>query len=136
MSEENVRTRMQLLTQAAAFLLIVIYVVGFLTLSLHHASFGISLQYSLFRPRILSAGTIFIVLSALAMIAAAQMFELWSFNMPLEKTSQSAMRSETDGYRTFSLRVLSFLYFAIFLSFVIARYLFVDGYEWEDRFGV
>jgi len=36
----------------------------------------------------------------------------------------------------FSLNVLFFLYFITFFSFVIARYLFVDGYEWEDRFGV
>jgi len=132
---------MQLLAQAAAFLLVVVYVVGFLTLSLYHASFGISLQYSLFRPRVLSAGTIFIVLGALAMIAAAQTFNLWIFDDPSEKTRPSGMlreglkRSAMSRYIASSSRVLFFLYFITFFSFIIARYLFVDGYEWEDKFG-
>jgi len=67
---------------------------------------------------------------------------LWSFDNPLEKTPQSGTllegpkRSGTGGSVTFTLRVLFFLYLITYLSFLIARYLFVDGYEWDDKFGV
>jgi hypothetical protein len=138
MTEESLRTRVQLLTQVGALLLVIVYIAGFSTISLYHASFGISLQFNLFRPRILSAGTIFIVLTALGMVVAAQTFQLWTSEHTSENTRQAEAlpgRPRIHKYAALPVRILFFLYFATFVSYVIARYLFIDGYELEERFG-
>ena len=145
MTEEAIRGRVQLLTQAAALLVVLAYVAGFLTLSLHHASYGIS-QFSLLRPRILSAGTIFLILMTLGAVSAVQIFGLWKLNYPTRAVSADAMGPAARGegpqppkfFRSsiFMLRILTLLQFATFLSVMISIYVFTGDYDLVDRSGV
>jgi len=145
MTEEAIRGRVQLLTQAAALLVVVAYIAGFLTLSLHHASYGIS-QFSLLRPRILSAGTIFLILMTLGAVSAVQIFDLWKLNYPTRTMSADAMGPTARGegpqppkfFRSsiFMLRILTLLQFATFLSVMISIYVFTGDYDLVDRSGV
>ncbi len=73
--EQSIKSRLELLTPIASGTAITVYVVGFLVLSVHHASFGIS-QSSLLRPRILSTGVLFCVL---ALLPAAETIRLTDF---------------------------------------------------------
>lgn len=73
MDEEKLRSRVAELAQLTGILAVVTYGAGFLALSLHHASFGIS-QFNLLRPKIISAGVLFFVLATLAAIETTQAF--------------------------------------------------------------
>lgn len=72
--EEKLRSRIQVLAQFTGVLVVFIYAGGFLALSLHHASFGIS-QFNLLRPKIISAGVLFLILAALPAIETMQIVE-------------------------------------------------------------
>jgi hypothetical protein len=65
--EQSIKSRLEILTPIAGGAAILVYVVGFLVLSIHHASFGI-LDSGLLRPRILSAGVIFCILTLIPAI--------------------------------------------------------------------
>lgn len=64
MTEEFFRTRIQLAASAIAVIGVVIYGIGFLVLTVHHASFGIPL-IGFLRPRIISAGILFCAFAAI-----------------------------------------------------------------------
>ncbi len=85
MDEEKLRSRIPVLAQLTGILAVVTYGAGFLVLSLHHASFGIS-QFNLLRPKIISAGVLFFVLAALAAIETAQAF---SFQLGIDKLPET-----------------------------------------------
>jgi hypothetical protein len=63
-SEDSLRNRLQLAASAIAITGVAMYGIGFLVLTIHHASFGIPL-IGFLRPKIIAAGTLF---SALAVI--------------------------------------------------------------------
>lgn len=58
MTEESLKNRIQLAASAIAVIGVVVYGIGFLVLTVHHASFGIPL-IGFLRPRIISAGILF-----------------------------------------------------------------------------
>src|ERR1700720_4864392 len=58
MTEEFFKTRIQLAASVIAIIGVVLYGIGFLVLTIHHASFGIPL-IGFLRPRIISAGILF-----------------------------------------------------------------------------
>lgn len=66
-------TRLETLTKVSAMLLAFTYGSGFMVVSLHHAQYGIA-EMNLLKARILSAGFIFLLLTALPVIATARVF--------------------------------------------------------------
>jgi hypothetical protein len=54
-----------------------LYGLGFLVLSIHHASFGVS-EFSLIRPRIITTGALFVLLNVLPVILAHRIYSLVS----------------------------------------------------------
>ncbi len=70
--------RAELLVKTSAGLLAVVYGAGFIVVSWHHASFGIN-SFELLRPRVLSAGVSFVVLTGLPALTALRSFGLGGF---------------------------------------------------------
>jgi len=118
MDFESTKSRLQLLPQLTAVAAAVLYVVGFLTLSLHHGSFGIS-QYSLLRPKILAAGILFAVFMGLPVLEAARAFEFWGFG----KAAKATPASTIDSHRLRLLQLLSFLTASVGISAVMRPFL-------------
>lgn len=61
--------------KASAIAFGLLYGIGFLVLSIHHASFGIS-EFGLFRPRIMATGFLFSALAMLPLIVAHRSYSL------------------------------------------------------------
>ncbi len=68
--------------QASSHVLVVgaglIYVFGFIIVSIHDATYGIA-DFSLFRTKVIAVGTLFAILVALGMLLAFRMFALFGF---------------------------------------------------------
>lgn len=74
---ETLRPRLGLeqVTKATALVVTAIYGSGFLTVTLHHSEFGI-FEFDFLKARVLSAGVLFILLTAAPALAAARVFRL------------------------------------------------------------
>jgi hypothetical protein len=124
MTEEVLRSRIQLVTQVAAIFAVISYAAGFLTISLHNASLGI-LQQSLLRPKILSAGILFLVLTGLPVLEAARNFGYWNLGPrpdSQDRTMNAASGRGVSYYLPF-LQILNFLVAATAVSVVIRPFL-------------
>jgi hypothetical protein len=124
MDREKLQPQIQLLTQSAAFLVLVLYVAGFLTISIRHASFGI-MQFGLLRARILSAGVLFAVFFVIPMIAAARIFGLFGYE------EWSPLRSIVEGTagRRLVFRWVNFFLTALAFCLVMRGFL-DDNLHW------
>jgi hypothetical protein len=69
----------------AAVLFAVIYGIGFLVLSIHHARFGVEMTEP-FKPKVFSAGILFAVLTGVPCIAMARLSAMFGLRMPRTKT--------------------------------------------------
>lgn len=105
MDREKLQAQVQVLTQSAAFLVLVLYVAGFLVVSLRHALFGI-VQFGLLRARILSAGILFAVFFAVAIFPVARIFGLFGY----EEWSPLGTTGEATAGRRFVFRWLNFFH--------------------------
>jgi hypothetical protein len=115
--EEKLRSRIAMLAQLTGVFALITYGAGFLILSLHHASFGIS-QFNLLRPKIISAGVLFFVLAALAAIETTQAF---SFQLGIDKlpeTHNIPVPPRRDVRWVYSL---AFLLIALVVSALLLR---------------
>jgi hypothetical protein len=63
--------------KASAIVFGFLYGIGFLIVSIHHASFGIS-EFSLFRPHIITTGVLFVLLNGLPVVLAHRIYSLGS----------------------------------------------------------
>jgi hypothetical protein len=88
-NEDSIQARLQITTQLVALAALVLYAVGFLTISIHHAHFGIA-QFSLLRPKIVFAGILFLVFFALPVLEAGRIFGLWGLGVPPNQQSPEA----------------------------------------------
>lgn len=75
LNEEQLRNRFQTVVQLVGAGAVLMYVAGFLVLSLYYASFGIT-QINLFRPKTVAAGILFVVLAALPAIETLQVLDI------------------------------------------------------------
>jgi hypothetical protein len=75
MAEPRRPLGLQQVGQAAALLAATIYGSGYLIVTLHHSEFGI-LEFDFLKPRLLSAGVLFILLTAAPGLAAARVFRI------------------------------------------------------------
>ena len=105
MDEEKLRSRIPVLAQLTGVFAVVTYGAGFLILSLHHASFGIS-QFNLLRPKIISAGVLFFVLAALAAIETTQAFVFHLGIDKLPETHNASVPPRRDVRWVYSLALL------------------------------
>jgi hypothetical protein len=124
MDQEKLRAQVQLLAQSAAFLVLLVYVAGFLVVSIHHAMFGI-VQFALLRARILSAGILFAVFFAVAIFPGARIFGLFGY----EEWSPLGPTAGATGGRRFVFRWLNFFLTALAFSLVM-RGFFDDYVHW------
>jgi len=111
MTEEFLRTRIQLAASAIAVIGVVVYGIGFLVLTIHHASFGIPL-IGFLRPRIISAGILFCAFAATPVAA-------WLFAM---KRNQTETKKDLRDYLSVCV---DFLLEALVISIVTLRFVFV-----------
>jgi hypothetical protein len=84
--------QLEVATRVAAGLIAAAYVAGFLIVTIHHARLGIW-QFDLLRPRILSAGTTFLVLLFLAAattLGAHRLLGIGGVGLPREPHKQQA----------------------------------------------
>jgi hypothetical protein len=65
----------------AAVIFAVIYGVGFLILSIHHANFGLETTEA-FKPKVFSAGVLFVLLAGVPCVAMARVLALFGLKMP------------------------------------------------------
>ena len=71
----GIRTNLETLARLAAVGITSVYVTGFLIITLHHAQYGIA-QLNPLKPRVFSAGLLFVVLCCISVVAALGMFRI------------------------------------------------------------
>ncbi len=123
MDEGKLRSRIAVLAQLTGILAVVTYGAGFLALSLHHASFGIS-QFNLLRPKIISAGVLFFVLAALAAIETTQAF---GFHLDGDKLPGTDNISVPTRRHVRWIYSLAFLLIALVASALLLRQFLGDS---------
>src|SRR5258708_30856482 len=69
----------------AAIIFAVIYGMGFLVLSIHHARFGMEATEP-FKPKVFSAGLLFVVLAGVPCVAMARLLAIYGLKMPRTQT--------------------------------------------------
>jgi len=111
-TEEFLRTRIQLAASAIAVIGVVVYGIGFLVLTIHHESFGIPLSGFL-RPRIISAGILF---CALVAIPIAELLFI------MKRTKWPETKKDV---RDFLSLCVGFLLEALAISLITLRFAFV-----------
>ena len=123
MNEDSLKNRIEIVTKAAAVGGVIIYTAGFLALSIHHAKFGIP-QFSLLRPKIVSTGIAFFVLSALPVLETIG-FSGWS-RIPEPQEDDSAAGRSRDSVVAFTiwLQTLPGLLIAFVLTGTLLQGLF------------
>ncbi len=110
MTEESFRTRIQLAASAIAVISVVVYGMGFLVLTVHHASFGIPL-IGFLRPRIISAGILFCAFAAIPVAAL----------LLAEKQTKPEVKKDIRNYLSICVE---FLLEALVISIVTLRFIF------------
>jgi hypothetical protein len=105
MNEEKLRGRVQVIAQLTGVLAVAIYGGGFLAMSLHHASFGIS-QFNLLRPKIISAGVLFFVFASLPVIETIQIFGFPTTEVTKTATDASTISAKSRASWTDQLGLL------------------------------
>lgn len=123
MDEEKLRSRIAVLVQLTGILAVVTYGVGFLALSLHHASFGIS-QFNLLRPKIIFAGVLFFVLATLAAIETTRAFNFHLGGDELLETDKISVPTRRHVRWIYSL---AFLLIALVVSALLLRQFLGDS---------
>lgn len=123
MKEEVIQARIQLMTHAAALVAVILYAAGFLTLSLHHAYFGVA-QFGLLRPKILSAGILLLVFFALPVLEVARVYGLWKFGDPRLQNADDKQVEPHDRLNFLHLsRLVALLTSAMAISIAIRPFL-------------
>jgi len=112
-TDEFFRTRLQLAASAIAVIGVVVYGIGFLVLTIHHASFGIPL-IGFLRPRIISAGILFCAFAAIPI--AGMLFAM-------KRTQRPEAKKDLRDYLSVCV---DFLLEALVLSLVTLRFVFVE----------
>jgi len=85
LSESRFVAGLEVTARAAAVFVAVVYSTGFLIVAIHHAQYGIA-QFDFLKPKIISTGIVFVVLTALPTIAAFRVFHIFG----LRRTSTIA----------------------------------------------
>jgi len=91
----------------AAVIFAVIYGIGFLVLSVHHARFGMEATEP-FKPKVFSAGLLFVVLAGVPCIAMARTLAMFGLRMPVTRI----VKGQGEAYVGL-LRVLRFWLIAL-----------------------
>jgi hypothetical protein len=110
------------LAQATGVFAVFVYAGGFLALSLHHASYGIS-QFNLLRPKIISAGVLFFVFAALPAIETMQIFGFHTANT--KKLESDNAPAPAKSYVRW-INLLGFLLIALVGSSLVVRPFLTD----------
>lgn len=101
-----------------------IYGAGFLVVCLHHAQFGIA-ELSLIKVRVLSAGFIFLLLTAIPTVTAARLFRYFK----LDSTQAIAIQSKPEDrpYQQATLLLCAYIA-AVFMASASSSLIFVPEF--------
>jgi len=115
-------TSLEFVPRIGGVVLVGLYGTGFLIVSLHHAAFGIS-EFDFVKPRIFSAGVLFLLLTAVPIVAASRIF-------PIFRVSEADRQRTTMYWRM--TRALGFAPTCVGLAF-FARILLFEP-VWDPDF--
>jgi hypothetical protein len=118
MDRDTLQARVQLVTQVVAISVALLYAVGFIVVSLHHALFGVS-QFSLLRPKILSAGLLFFIFFGLPVLESARNYGLFGYNDPFPRPPRAEGKLNKALYYLPIIRILNFIFVSVALSWSV-----------------
>jgi hypothetical protein len=122
MTVQSIQERIPLVAQAIGLALVILYAAGFVVLSVHHASFGIS-QFNLLRPKILAAGILFCIFIALPIAEAARVFGLLGYPPMFPTPDRTGVEFDKRLYYLPFVRLLAFLLGAIAIGWTVRAFL-------------
>jgi len=96
--EDIKRQRVSQLESAARFSALLagaVYATGFMVVTIHHSQFGI-VEFGFLRPRIFVAGTLFLILTLLPILALSRLFGLFGLRTSTEEGGLIGLRTRTD----------------------------------------
>ncbi len=128
--------RASTLLQSSSHILVVgaglIYVFGFVIISIHDATYGIA-DFSLFRTKVVAVGTLFAILVALGMVLAFRTFALFGFTV---ERPEAVGVTVTEKNRRFAIAFTAMsVPFVCYATFVPLVFLF-DEYPEPKTAGI
>jgi hypothetical protein len=103
------------------------YVAGYLIVTLHHSQFGI-VEFSPIRPRIFSAGALFLLLLAVPFLAVSRVFHFFGLQDPKAAVSRTLFRVAPENARYLRLSIAFDFYFVCYGLSIPSLFLFPSGY--------
>jgi hypothetical protein len=105
----------------------VVYLLGFIVVSLFDASFGIA-DFSLFRTRVIAAGILFAGLAALQIVATFRMFAVFGLSVKHAASLAPVVSPKNRWLNVFDV-VLSIPFTAVGIAWLVL-FLFKPGFGW------
>jgi len=130
MTSKSIGERIPLFAQAFAIVLVILYVIGFVVLSLHNASFGV-FQFNLVRPKILAGGVLFCVFVALPVFEAARIYGLFGLPSMYPTPTRADGSFDKRSYYLPFLRPLSFAISAMAMGSALR--ILAQEYQFDSR---
>jgi hypothetical protein len=127
-NQETLGGRALLSTQVVALAAVLLYAIGFVIISLHHARFGV-LQFGLLRPKILSAGVLFCIFVGLPVLESARNYGLLGYADPYPKPPRVEGEFNKVLYYLPVIRILSFIYVSVALSWSVRIFFQESGFN-------
>jgi len=127
MTVKTLQERVPLTAQVVGIVVVMLYAIGFVILSLHHASFGI-LEFNPLRPKILLSGVLFCVFIGLPIMEAARVYGLLGYDPMFPKPKRTDGEFDKRLYYRPWIQLLAFLISTIAITWLV-RTLMQDGWE-------
>jgi hypothetical protein len=126
MTKESMASAADIAVRAGGLLVAAAYVFGFLVVTTHHAQFGIS-DFTLLRPKILTAGTCFLAVTLFAVFTGLRTFGLAGLSgVGLPVDAKPARERET----VYMIRVFVLWSMSLAVALFVGPLLFQDG-PWQ-----
>jgi hypothetical protein len=114
----DVPSRIDTLTKLGAAFVASIYLCGFVVVTVSQARFGI-VEFSIIRPKILSAGVGLLMLCAIPVLIHLTVFRVWGFGLPALKINPLLPTTNKQRQLKKSLTVTVFVVLNIYTAFVL-----------------
>jgi len=118
MELRDLTQRIEVLAKAGTFVLVALYVAGFLVVSLSNASYGI-VEFSLFRARVLSAGVLFGLCVGFPVLQAARSYALYGLPTMLGGSSWLIRARDLPTLSLRSVQALIFFSSSVSFAFLL-----------------
>lgn len=118
----DIRERLEFGVKFGALFFGLVYALGFLIIAIHHSTLSIP-EFDPLKPKIFSAGIVFILLAGLPVLAALRMFDIFGLSIPVVKGIQVQPGNEAAWK---AATVFSFWWVALGFSVTVGQ-IFLDG---------